>query len=286
VLALQLWWKSRRYDAVLTTGNATSLWYGLLCRLTFRPQQQVIAQLYLDERHGLARLLHDPLMRFVLRGAAGVIVTSRGEIPLVEERFGVPLERQRFVAFHTNVIEPCDLGRGDGYGIAVGRNYRDYETLVRAVQDLDVPITVVCGSDQLTQVELPRNMTVYREIPWDRYTGLLRGADFAIVPLSTRDVPAGQVAVLEAMAYGRPVITSVNIGTVDYVHDEQDGLLYEMGDATQLREQIRRLATDPELRDRLGVAAYERVTQEFSWERHVDAKIEAIRELAGLRPAA
>jgi glycosyltransferase involved in cell wall biosynthesis len=270
------------YRAVLTTGNRATLYYGLLCRLLFIDQQQVVAQLYLDQHPGVLGLLHDRLMRWVLRGTYGVIVSSRDEMSAVESRYRVSRSRMRYVPYHTTLIEPQNLGTARGYVFAGGRNYRDYETLVEAVADLDVPTVIVCGERQLRGVALPSNVTVHREIPWERYLALLRGASFVVVPLSSGYVPSGQVAILEAMGYGKPVITTRAVGTVDYVRDGVDGLLYELGDAVGLARQIERLSSDAEWRELLGAAAFEAVVEQFTFERHVVAKLAAIRELAGL----
>jgi len=268
------------YSALLTTGNRTTLYYGVLCKLFFVEQRQVVAQLYLDRHPGLLGVTHDQLLSWVLRDAYGVIVTSSGETPVVEERYGVPQSRVRFVPYHT-LAEPQNLGTTGSYVFAGGRNYRDYETLVDAVRGLEVPTVIVCGQDQLRDVELPPNVTVHREIPWEQYIELLQGASFVVVPLSSDYVPSGQVAILEAMGYGKPVVTTRAVGTVDYVRDDVDGLLYELGDAAGLARRIERLATDEEHRAQLGSAAFEAVLEQFTFERHVEAKLAAIRELAG-----
>lgn len=283
MLALRLLRRRSKYDAVMTTGNQVALYYGLLCRLLGVDSRQVVTQLYLDQRTGITRYLHDPLMRLVLRHARGVLVPSSGEIDLVAERFNVPRERIHFIPYHTNLTQPVNLGCSSGYVFAAGRNFRDYDTLVDAVADLDVETVIVCGNDHLRDRELPPNVRVVREIPWSEYLALLQGAQVVVVPLSTEVVPSGQVAILEAMGYGKPVITTRSVGTVDYVEHGVDGLLYALGDAEDLREQLRRITTDTEFRVRMGSAAFERTLAEFTFESHVNRKLQAIQQLAGMR---
>jgi len=285
MLALRLLLRRHRYGVVMTTGNQVALYYGLLCRLLFLDSRQVVTQLYLDERTGVMRLLHDPLMRLVLRHARGVLVPSSAEIDVVAERFRVPRERIRFLPYHTNLTEPKNLGCSSGYVFAAGRNFRDYDTLVDAVAGLDLETVIVCGQDHLRDRTLPPNVRVLREIPWAYYLALLEGAQVVVVPLSTEMVPSGQVAILEAMGYGKPVITTRSIGTVDYIRHGVDGLLYELGNAEDLRAQLLRITADLELRVQMGNAAFERTLAEFTFERHVSQKLQAIKELGGLQSA-
>lgn len=68
--------------------------------------------------------------------------------------------------------------------------------------------------------------------------------------------PFGQV-VVEAMGAGCAVVVANRGGPADVVTDGFDGLQYGMDDEGQLAACLRRLADDPELRERLGAAARE-----------------------------
>ena len=57
-----------------------------------------------------------------------------------------------------------------------------------------------------------------------------------LVPLEAHVYSSGQVVILEAMALGKPVITSRVLGTEDYVVDGVDGLLVPPADAEALRQ--------------------------------------------------
>ena len=278
LVSLRLLQRRSRHTVVVTSGSQVALLYGLLCRLLALSQKQIVVQLYLNERRGLLRVL-DPLTRMVLRRAWGVIVNSRGEIELLAGRFGVPPERVRFVYYHTNIVEPELVEGRPGSVFAGGRNFRDYETLVEALRGLDLDAVIVCGRDHLLAGGTPDRVRIRREIPYADYLEELRQASIVVVPLSTEIVPAGQVAILEAMALGKPVITARGIGTVDYVHDGIDGLLYTKGDAADLRRCIVQLAEDSSLRSRMGAAALASVQANLTFDRHVEATIAALRSL-------
>jgi glycosyltransferase involved in cell wall biosynthesis len=65
-------------------------------------------------------------------------------------------------------------------------------------------------------------------------------------------------AILEAAAAGRPIVATAVGGTVDIIEAGSSGILVPADDADALADSLSRLATDAELRGRLGAAAYQR----------------------------
>ena len=91
--------------------------------------------------------------------------------------------------------------------------------------------------------------------------------DAMILPSINEGTP---VSAIEALAAGRPVVATRVGGVPDVVRDGEDGFLVEAGDVDALAERLARLASDPELRERLGAAGRARVVPRYSVERLVD----------------
>ena len=72
------------------------------------------------------------------------------------------------------------------------------------------------------------------------------------------------LAVLEAMAARRPVVSSLIGGTDELIDDGRSGLLVPPGDADALAAALRRLIADGELRASLAARARERVERDFT----------------------
>lgn len=72
--------------------------------------------------------------------------------------------------------------------------------------------------------------------------------------------------ILEAWAYGRPVIAFAAGGPRHLIQPEIDGLLVPEGDVAQLADSIRSLIITPQKARALGMAGRQRVEQEFSIE--------------------
>lgn len=84
----------------------------------------------------------------------------------------------------------------------------------------------------------------------------LRAADVVVLPSISEGLP---IALLEAMAHGRPVVAARTGGIPELVTDGEEGVLVDAGDAAGLADALVALAADRGLRQRLGKAARERV---------------------------
>ncbi len=98
----------------------------------------------------------------------------------------------------------------------------------------------------------------------DDVAGVWRAADIAVVPALGGDgMPR---AMLEAASSGRPLVVSDVPGCRQFLRDGIEGFLVPPGDARALAQQIALLATDPELRARMGAAARRRLLESYTTE--------------------
>jgi glycosyltransferase involved in cell wall biosynthesis len=86
--------------------------------------------------------------------------------------------------------------------------------------------------------------------------------------------------IIEAMAAGRPVITTGAGGVFDVIRDEVTGLIAEKGDRAKLAGAILSLVDDRGLARRLGQAARSVVLDRFPLDRMIDETLAAY-EAAG-----
>lgn len=97
------------------------------------------------------------------------------------------------------------------------------------------------------------------------------------VPTATGKREGIPVVLMEAMAAGRPVVTSRLSGIPELVEDGVSGLLVPPGDVEALAAAIRSLAADRCLQLRLGSAARSRVVDSFDQRTNARALVEQIR---------
>jgi glycosyltransferase involved in cell wall biosynthesis len=109
------------------------------------------------------------------------------------------------------------------------------------------------------------------------------GAADAVCLSSSAD--ASPMALLEAMAVGKPVIATDVGGIPEAVVDEQTGLLVPAGNPAAFATALLRLARDQALAERMGRAARERHRTHFSVERMVAEYVDVFKRVLEARRA-
>jgi glycosyltransferase involved in cell wall biosynthesis len=110
-------------------------------------------------------------------------------------------------------------------------------------------------------------------------SAIMRGIDIFAFP--TFGEGFGLV-LLEAMAWGKPVVASQVMAIPEIVLHEETGLLVPQGDAMSLAQALLRLMQDPTLCHTLGMAGQKRVEREFTVERMVQQTVCVYDRLLGM----
>jgi len=86
-------------------------------------------------------------------------------------------------------------------------------------------------------------------------------------------------AVLEAMSFELPVLSTRCGGMEAFLEDGEDGLLVEAGSSEAIKEGLQRLITNPSLRARLGGAARARILSDCSFAQRMERVVEVYESL-------
>lgn len=116
----------------------------------------------------------------------------------------------------------------------------------------------------------------------DDVSRLLRAIDVFTLTSTTECLP---IALLEAMACGRPAVCTAVGGMTEVITDGVTGYLVAPGDSAQLADRLVRLLSDPHAAHRMGRAARRRVEDSYALDRSVDATQRALEQLVSNRQA-
>jgi glycosyltransferase involved in cell wall biosynthesis len=85
-------------------------------------------------------------------------------------------------------------------------------------------------------------------------------------------------AVLEAMSSGLPVVATRIAGSEELVLDGETGFLVQSENVDELREALRKILMNPELRKNMGSASRVRVEQNYTWKKVAEAYQTALEQ--------
>lgn len=137
-------------------------------------------------------------------------------------------------------------------------------------QGVDVHCVLVGGVDLANAASVPEaQLKAWHEegvIEWRGFQKDIRPAlrEATLFCLPTHYREGLPKAILEAMAMGRPVITTDTIGCREAVHDDDNGRLIPPRDPAALAAAISELLADPLARKRMGRRGRERAEREFA----------------------
>lgn len=177
---------------------------------------------------------------------------------------------------------------GGDFLLFVGRlvPYKGLRTVIEAAGRVTLPF-VLAGTGPL-EAELRAEAEARGVAGKVRFAGRVddlrpyfRGCAALVLP-SVSELEGFGVVQIEAMALGKPVVTSDLKTGVTWVNRHgETGLVFPAGDAEAFAEACNRLAADPALRSRLGERARERTRREFSYtalRREFAAFLDALRK--------
>lgn len=219
-----------------------------------------------------------PILERLLGRASTTITANSHAVAAAIAGQGAPPDRIEVIYNGIDPFDEADAVDRQPAGAVVVANlihYKGHRDLVAALASLDPPpVTVDLLGDgperavleaQVAEAGLDGVVQFQGQVT--DVAAWLRRAQLAIHPAHEEGFPN---AVLEAMASGLPVIATAVGGTPEVIRDGETGLLVPPSDPSALAAAIEKLASDPELRLRLGRAARQEIRTRFSWERCVE----------------
>lgn len=239
---------------------------------------------YLVTGHGgdvgeLNTSLFHVLKKRCLKRASAVTVVSKHLQSILQEKYDCNETEIIPMGCNTSYFTPSN--RSENYFsqgtrkvvLFVGRlaEKKGVPYLIQAMQSVDA-LLVIAGSGPLEKqcreltasLHLEDKITFLGPKPHTELRNIYASADIFAAPSITAkngDVEGFGLVILEAMASGLPVIASNSGGITDIIRHEENGLLTEEKNASQIAEAVNRLLSDPELAKRLSKASLQTAAQ-------------------------
>lgn len=197
------------------------------------------------------------------------------------EYFDIPIEKISVWRWSVSVPEydltraPIEQGE---YLCAIGGEGRDVATLLAAMEQLpSLRLSLVTRPDNLEGLNVPDNVTVRTNIPFEDVWNITHHARLHVLPLVSSDMPCGHGTLIMAMQLGTPSVVTESEAMTDYVEDGKTGVVCRPQDPSALASSITRLWQDEALSAKLVEAGRRFAIEECSEARTVEYFQEYLR---------
>lgn len=247
-----------RYDAIISWAENMGLPFAALMKLTGvrKPHVGIFSWISKSKKGRILERVHTHFDRIVLMSSSQQEYALRS-LHVPERKIALlrwPVDIQYWRPLHS--ITP-DLVS------SVGREMRDYETLITAVKNTDIRCHIAAGGVTLrdkkdewkkyigTSNILSPNITVGKKT-YPELRELYARSKFVVIPILPTDTDNGTTSILEAMAMGKAVICSKTEGQRDVIQDGKTGIFVPLKNPRSMREAIDYLSANPEVACRMG----------------------------------
>lgn len=241
------------YDKVL----AWQQFYGLILAFYFRlmhvkesPEIVVLTFIYKPKKSLIGKI-YDKFMRYIVTSGyiKYFVVFSESEKRRYADYFDIPESKFVFVTlgYEDKTNDVPRLGSEDFY-LAAGRSNRDYKFLTEAWSKRKEKLEIVC--DTLNLKSATENIKILTDCHDDDFFRELAKCIAVIVPLEDAHISSGQLVIIQAMMYGKPVIVTENDTVTDYIDSGKTGLVIKK--------------TEKDLSDAIAALADEKYYEEIS----------------------
>jgi hypothetical protein len=246
--------KARQVDLIVTHGERMAVWVGLLKRL-MRVKTTHLAWAFTTPEMDKLSHFRISLFKAGLHDVDRIIMFSRVEAREYPRLFGHSPELYDMVPWSSerpvfNEAAPR-IVEGD-YIASMGGEGRDYKTLFDAVRNLsDIKLVVVTPPERVEGLDVPKNVVVYTNIPYEHALNIAFHSQFMVMPLTSSKVAAGHSTLVTQFLLEKASVVTEAEAMEGYCENGVNSLTVPAGNSQALREVILRLREQPALRIQL-----------------------------------
>lgn len=276
-------------DVVVLGTHIEALIFGLVRALipAKKPRLYLLGFIYTSRKNRHVDLIRKLYFTTVFSFLNGVICHSTKE----QEDYSRIFKRSRakfiFVPYglHLHGHEKYANGRPlpatsevTPYAFSAGRSGRDYKTLFEAFAKLGLPLHVICDSEAaLMGCTQTGKIEVLRSCYDDCYFNQLKDANLVVVPIAVDDISAGQMVMIQAMAFHKPIILTRTPTITDYVQHDEEVYLVPPGDPQAIIDAVMLLDENPGVAAQLAHKGYQAYVNKYSMPAYVKHIVTAVQ---------
>jgi glycosyltransferase involved in cell wall biosynthesis len=240
-LVLNCLFKSRKGDVIVCLLDVMALYLFLFSKLTFKSREIIVINIMLNDQKDFITTNKRRLFKMMLKNKhVHPTVTSNNLKEYYKKLFDLP--SKEFYLLHDCYGK---LGKykksyqeGSGYVFCGGTNGRDWQGLLKIAKlQPHVKFVIVGPQEDTLGEQYPSNIKYYYDISFLKFQELIENCSLLALPLNTQ-APAGLIVLFTAGLISKPVITTDNAATREYITTEENGILVKLGDYVDFAKQV------------------------------------------------
>lgn len=237
----------KKYDVILGWQQFYALNLAFWLRLFHvrRLNRIVVLTFIYKDKKGFLGKIYKKYISYCLKGGHihKVICYSSSEVDRYRSLFGLSEDVVKFIPLGIDKdIDLTGIVKGD-YVFSTGRSNRNYVRMLELFNNSKCKLKIACEDDF---GQLSDNIEICHNCYDNEMLSLMKGCFCVCILLNDPEVSSGQLVILQAMQYGKPVIINRCNSIADYIKDGVNGFLVNSDDNSVL-EKLQLLQKDDNL---------------------------------------
>ncbi len=259
--------RRKKYDKIIAWQQFYGLFFAFYCRL-FRVKkvnQLIVMTFIYKEKKGMVGVLYRKFFDYVVHSKYidGFTCVATIECENYSKIFKEPIERFHYIQWGlADFSLEYDCTKNLGYVFSAGRSNRDWEFLFDALGNSKFQGKMICAEGNYQGKY--NNLEVLANIGDPEYYSVLAGSTCVVISIKDCTISAGQITLIQAMQFGKPVILTQSDGlTNDYVINGENGIIVSK-EKEALLSAIEQIYSNKELYQKLSQNGRKLYEQKFS----------------------
>lgn len=231
----------KKYDVLVTYRDRASNIFSMIQGIFGKKIHHIMLNcLWRIPKNRVARFIREKNLKISASGVDRFVVFASHEQKAYHDIFNLPKEKFTYIPYYfTPAASGFKVREGDYIFSGGYHAYRDYQTLIEAVKDLNIKCKIATQSpESFPKINIPSNVEI-RCLAQDEFFRSMAESKIVIVPMKKDHFRStGQRTYLNAMLMGKPLIVCDDKGAFDYIINKQEAIIIPPGNAGLLRQSI------------------------------------------------
>lgn len=258
----------KKYKNIIAWQQFYGIMFAFYCRLFHvRKVNNLIVMSFIYKRKtGFKGKLYKWLINYVVTSKYVDSFTSVASIQCEKfaKEFNVPKDKFEFIPWGITDLAPSYkklIKKESPYFFCAGRSNRDWDIVFKSFGNTDIPCKFIY-SDK-SYLDKYRNIEIRSNVPDEEYFDLSINSYCVIISIDNCNLAGGEITIINAMQFGKPVILIQDNPHNDYVFEGITGFVVPKN-KKEILEIANKLINDHELRDVLAHNARKYYEDRFS----------------------